>query len=207
MKIISKYIIKELIGPFFLSFSIITFGLLINVLQKRLDLLVSKGVGFDTILQLLAYSVAFTVTLTVPMSLLVATLMAYGRMSADFEIVAFSSLGINAISLIKPSLRAGAVATLLMIFFSAFVLPESNHKFAELLTNIALKNPTVDLYEGVFLNYYKGYNLFIRKLDKKTGKARDITIIEESSPTTPKTIVAEYGKIEFINNNKIFKLN
>src|SRR3972149_3766985 len=123
MKILSRYILKEHIAPFFFALGTITFLLLIDFVPKIIDLVIDKNVSVLIVLELIGFNLAWMLALSVPMSVLVATLMAFGRLSSDFEITALKSSGVNMIQLLKPILMAGALVALGMVWVNDKILP------------------------------------------------------------------------------------
>src|SRR5688572_5613822 len=89
------YILKAHIGPFFLAFSVIMFVFLLQFLMRFIDKLVGKGIDAWTIIQLITLNLAWMVVLAMPMASLVASLMAFGSLSASNEITAMKSAGVS----------------------------------------------------------------------------------------------------------------
>src|ERR1035437_7030767 len=125
MKILSKYILKELFFPFFLSMGIISFLLITNRLITLVDLVLSYGVNPLTVVKLVLYILPATFAITVPMSLLVAVLMAFGRLSQDMEITAMKAGGVSLRRLLLPLLVLGLAASFGMLAFNEYVLPRA----------------------------------------------------------------------------------
>ena len=89
MKILNKYIFKELLYPFILSLFILVFVLLTQFLVKHLDRFLGKDLPFSTIVQFLIFNSASIISLAAPMAVLIATMMTFGRLSSDNEITGF----------------------------------------------------------------------------------------------------------------------
>ncbi len=102
VKIIDRYIIKELIPPFLLGLLLFTFVLLLNRIFKLTELIVTKGVPFTEVLRLVSYIMPSFLTLTIPMSLLLGALVAFGRLSTDSELVALKATGFSLYRLMAP---------------------------------------------------------------------------------------------------------
>ncbi|MCK4573441.1 MAG: LptF/LptG family permease, partial [candidate division Zixibacteria bacterium] len=118
MKILTRYILKEHIAPFFFAFFTITFLLIIDYVPKITDHVIDKDISVWVALELIALNLAWMLALSVPMSVLVATLMAFGRLTSDFEITAIKSSGVNILRVLFPLLVAGSVLTYGMIEFN-----------------------------------------------------------------------------------------
>ena len=86
--ILVRYVLKELIGPFLAALFGITFLFVVDFLVKILDNVLSKGLPASTVLEIFALNLAWMLSLSIPMAVLVACLMAFGRLSGDHEITA-----------------------------------------------------------------------------------------------------------------------
>ena len=115
MLLISRYIIKELILPFIYSLMIIVLMLFINFFLRAIDRFLGKGLNVLTIFEYLFLNLAWIIALAVPMAVLIATLMAFGRMSEDNEINAMRASGISFTSILKPALIFGIIVCLSLI--------------------------------------------------------------------------------------------
>ena len=123
MRLISRYFIKEMILPFIFSLLMITFLLFINFLLRAIDRFLGKGIDVLTILEYLFLNLAWIIALSVPMAVLLATLMAFGRLSEDNEINAMRASGISFSTIIRAPLMFGVTIALLLVFFNNYVLP------------------------------------------------------------------------------------
>src|SRR5258708_38821472 len=101
MRILSRYILKEFLGNLFLGLLIFTFVLLLDHLFELADLLLNKGVGIWLTLKLLFLLLPSSLSLTLPMSTLLATLLTFGRLSENSEITAVRASGLSAWSYVK----------------------------------------------------------------------------------------------------------
>ena len=222
MKILNKYIIKEHIAPFFFALSVIMFILLMNFLVKYIGQIFGKGLSYITIFKLIALNLAWMLALAVPMATLVAVLMAYGRFSADNEITILKSSGISIYKIIRPSLYIGVFLTLVMIYFSDQILPESNHLAKLTFRAIKQKKPTLQLEEHVFYEMQK-YNFLVDHIVKplpdelldlsnmlgpeyrnpdQLDRLKNITIFDRSDPRKTITIIADEGYMVYSPQRK-----
>ncbi len=95
MRLLSRYFVREMLLPFFFSLLMITFILFINFLLRAIDRFLGKGLDVLTILEYLFLNLAWIIALSVPMAVLLATLMAFGRLSEDNEINALRASGVG----------------------------------------------------------------------------------------------------------------
>ncbi len=108
MRLLPRYIARELVLPFVYSLTIIVFILFINFFLRAIDRFLGKGLDLFTILEYLFLNLAWIVALAVPMAVLISTLMAFGRMSEDNEINALRSSGISYLTILRPAVLFGA---------------------------------------------------------------------------------------------------
>jgi lipopolysaccharide export system permease protein len=208
MKILDRYILKAHVGPFFFGLAVIMFVLIMDFIIEVLTSIIRKGLNAFTILQLFALNLAWMLALAIPMAVLVSTLMAFGRLSQDNEITALKSSGVSVYRLISPVLVASLIICAVMVFFNDRVLPELNHQSRLLATDIHQKRPTWNLKENVFIDEIPEYHILIKKVDPQSSDVEGITIYDEKNRRTPRTIIAERGKVEFTPDGKtlIFEL-
>ncbi len=206
MTILQKYVLREHLMPFVMGFSVVTFLLTMDFLFDYLDLLIGKGIPALIVFQLFFYGLGWMVALSIPCAVLVASLMTFGRLSQDNEMTAARAGGVNAISVMIPPLLAATVLGVLLSLFMNFVLPETNHSFANLLIDISKKRPTVEIREGVFIDDFQGYSMLISKLDDRTGKMSNVTIYDFHSGSVPTTIFAKRGVISFSDDGNTLTL-
>ena len=194
MKILTKYVLKEHVGPLVFALSALTSLLLLNYVAKELGRLVGKGLPWTVIAEFLLLSVPFTVAMTLPMAVLVSTLHAFGRMASENEITALKASGMSLQRLMVPVVGAAGVLTLLMVWFNDQVLPRANHRLTTLTGEITRKKPTFALKEQVINEVISG-RLFLRTghLVSNTNQMRDVTIYDLSDPQRRRTIRADSG--------------
>ena len=151
-----RYILREHSGPFFFTLFIFMFLFIIKFLLQYSDRLFGKGLPLLVIFEFVFVNLAWMVALTVPMSVLVATLMAFGRMSADNEIIALKSSGITIYKLITAPLIFAGIIALMMVWFNDQILPELNHRSRIMLNEVTRKKPTLSIEPGIFIKMNHG---------------------------------------------------
>jgi lipopolysaccharide export system permease protein len=197
MKILHRHILLAHIGPFFFGFFTVIFVFLLQFLTRTLDRLVGKGLELTVIIELILLQIAWMVVLAAPMGVLIACLMAFGKMTNDLEITAMRAGGISLGRLMYPVLIAGAILTVLVERFGNVVLPEANHQAKVLMLDISRKKPSFGLQENVFSNMIYGYSILARKTSETTSDIGGVTIYDYTRPQTETVITAETGKFEY----------
>ena len=197
MNIFHRYVVREHIAPFFFAFSVIMFVLILKLLLEMMELLISKGVGIVVMSQLLVYNLAWMVALVVPMSVLVACVMAFGSMGASGEIIAMKSAGISMYRIISPIVLITIVLTMGMIWFNNVVLPEANFRAGSLKRAIFQKKPLLSLKnkEGQFISEEDiPFTFRVDAIDKETEEILGVSLFKREKGQPTVAIVAEKGR-------------
>jgi lipopolysaccharide export system permease protein len=208
MKILRNYILKEFFSPLLLSLGVLTFVMvLIGNLKRIADLVINKGVDFFSVLQIFIYLTPYIVTYTLPISVLVAVLLALGRLSSDNEIIAIRSSGVSLLKLIMPLLVVSLVLSLGLVFFNDQAASYAHFAYRKTLKEMGIKNPTAAFEEGVFIDTFPRYILFIYHVDQKKNRMSNVRIYEPQGEDKPtRTIVAKAGEFISIPDKNIVKL-
>lgn len=198
MALLERHILRGLLRPFLMGVFVVTFLLTMDFLFDYLDLFLGKGIDLWTVLQLFFLGLGWMLALSIPCGVLVGVLMTYGRMAQDNEIVAIKASGISPLRAVRPALSASVFVAAGLVLFHNYVLPDMNHAFANLMLSVNQARPTAEIQEGVFINDFDGYNLFIGNLDDKTGRMEDVLIYDASRPNQPnRTILAKRGRLVY----------
>jgi len=208
MYILQRYIIRQHIGPFLFGFFIITLLWILNLLFTRLGKLLSRGLSIGVILEFFFLNLAWIIALTVPMAVLMACLMAFGRMSSDHEITAIKASGISLYRVITPVIISAIVICLVLIWFNNNVLPDSNHRLALLMRDIHKKRPTITLEPGIIYRDIPNIHLLVQNVQEEEhlSYVQGVLIYDRSDPKINKTITAKHGEILVEENSGIFRI-
>ena len=136
MFILWRYILREHIGPFIFGLSIITLFLLLNLVFRELGSIISRGLNISVIAEFILLNMAWMLALSVPMAVLIATLMAFGRLSGDGEITAMKAGGVSIVTILKPVFLASILLALFLLWFNNHVLPDANYRTKLLSSDI-----------------------------------------------------------------------
>ncbi len=175
MRILSRYIFKEQVYPFITGFIFFTFILILNKLFVLADLIINKDVDIIIVLKLFLLMLPATVSLTIPMSVLISAIMAISRLSSDFEIVALRSNGVSSLKIIKPIAVSGAVIFIFMLIFYETLLVYSNKNYNKIFIEILKSSPAAVLEEGIFTDL-GNKTIWIEKINAKTGELKNVMI-------------------------------
>ena len=192
MKILTRYILSEFIKSFIVSILIIYAILLIQVMIKLLDKFLGKGFDFLFLIELLFYNTAWILSMAVPMGILVASILTYGKLSSNNEIVGFNASGIKPFNIMKPSLIVSIVVCAFMIYFNCNILPNMNHKSRNLNRELIKKRPDVEFEENIYSDIIPNHIIKFDKRDKKNKKKfYDVNIYQMANNNLKRSIVAD----------------
>jgi lipopolysaccharide export system permease protein len=181
-----------------LGFGVVTGTLQVDLLVDYLDLWIQRGVPLWAVGQLFLFGLGWMAALSVPCGVLVASLVTFGRMSQDLEIVAVKSSGINLFRIFLPPLLAAAGLSAGLAVFNILVLPEMNHSYANLLADIGRKRPTVRLRPGIFNDDFPGFRLLVDSLDARQNRMIGVSLLQFERPgSAPTVIVARRGHLGY----------
>jgi lipopolysaccharide export system permease protein len=171
-------------------------------MMKFADRLIGKGLNTWVIIQLVSYNLAWMVVLVVPMSVLVATLMAFGNMSQNNEVAIMKASGISLYKMMMPPFFASILIAFFLIYFNNNIYPDANHAARILMEDISRKKPTLSLVPGVFSQEVPNYSILVRDIDQTNNELKQVTIYDYSSWPKMNIVTAEQGKIYFSSDQK-----
>jgi len=201
-----RYIIRELILPFIYSLAIIIFIFMMQLAVQLLSKILYKGLDLGTILELFLVNTAWMVVLAVPMAVLGSTLMTFGRMSADSEILAIKASGQNLLYLMTPVFSAAVILTVCLVFFHNLVLPDANHRSANLMSDISRKKPAALIEPNILIKDFENYSILVNDVVTSTGALRGIKIFSDIPGEEASTTVADSGAIQLTKDEAYLQL-
>ncbi|MCK5087543.1 MAG: LptF/LptG family permease, partial [Melioribacteraceae bacterium] len=204
MKILKNYIFKEWFAILFLALIVISFVLIIGNLVKFAELVIGKGVTLEHVLGLFLSLMPSLLIFSIPISILTATLLSFGRLSSDNEITAMRSSGISLYSIVVAICSIGLMFSLLCLYFNDSLIPKAHYTMRTILHEIGVKKPTTYLEEKTFIKAFKGHIIFIYKISNDTLEDIRIYQPQENKPT--RTIIAKTGSFIPIPEKGILKL-
>lgn len=193
MKLLTRYVIREHAGPLVFALSALTSLLMLQYVARQLANLAGKGLPWAAIGKFFVLSLPFTVAMTLPMAVLVATLYAFGRMAAEHEITAFKASGVRVRSLMAPVLVCAFLLSLFMVWFNDQLLPRTNHELRILNSDIARTKPTLALKEQVMNPITDQFFMRVARVDARTNRMYDVTIYDLRKGPERQTIYADSG--------------
>jgi len=190
-------IIRSFVGPFIVTFFVTLFVLVMQFFWLYMDELIGKGLGMWMIIQLLLYMSATLVPLALPLGILLASIMTFGNMGENFELVAIKASGISLLRFMRPLLLLITGIGGLAFLFNNNVIPVANLKALSLLYDLRNSKPTFNIRAGQFNNDIKGYSIRVGSKDKDGRTIYDIIIYNESAGKGNENVVlAKKGEMK-----------
>ncbi len=177
MNTLQRYILRQIVVTFVLSVLIFSIVLLAgNAIKRLLDLLSTRSVPAWPVLSQMVYLLPFVLTFSLPMGIMTACLLVFGRLSADNEISAMRACGMSFWQLIAPVLLVAFLMSLVCLEFNLQESPPLKLAFKQNLVRLGLEHPTAQLQEGRFNDEFPGYLIYVRRV--KGNHIRDVTIYQ-----------------------------
>jgi len=197
MRILRNYILKEMFPPLVFSLIIIIFAFLVGNIVKLADYVIRKGVEIVYVCKLFLYLIPNLLSYAIPMGVLTATLLSFGRLSSDNEITAMRATGINLYRISMPAIVLGLFLSILSVPLNDKIVPVSHYKVRMLIKEVGLRHPAAYLEAGTFIKGFEDYILFIYdiKYYKEKTIFKNIRIYQPQKDGPTRTIIAKSGEL------------
>jgi lipopolysaccharide export system permease protein len=157
------------------------FVLLMLFLFKYIDDLIGKGFKWYVILQLMWYASATNVAMALPLSMLLSSIMTFGSLGENYELVAIKAAGISLQKAMTPLFVFVSILSICAFLFSDYMLPVANLKFGSLLYDVRNQKGAFLITEGVFNNSLPGYSIRVQKKDPDERTLHNVIIYDHGS--------------------------
>jgi lipopolysaccharide export system permease protein len=205
LKTLHNYLTRQILASLVLTVSVFSFVLLlVNVLKELLPLLLNGHVTFWIVAEAVGLLIPFVWVFALPMGMLTATLLIFGRFSADQELTAVRASGISLISLVSPILLLSLAFCVLSALVNLELGPRARITYTSMLENVRVEFARIHLPEGRFIKF-PGFIFCVGKNDK--GLLRNVVAFELKGETNVEyTVQAQRGKLEVDETNKVLNL-
>ena len=193
--VLDRYIARELVSPFAFGCALLTFFLVIDRIYHLTDLVITKGVPFYLVMQLLVIMLPSFLAHTLPMALLVAVLLAGGRLASDLEIVAFKAAGVSALRLFRPVMVASLLVTGVTAGLTLIVNPAANAEFQRQLFRILQARAASGLQERIFNSTFGDLTIYVEDVSASQVALRGLLVSDERDPTLSRIISSREGRL------------
>lgn len=193
MKIFTRYVLLQFLSHVIISLMLFIFVLLLDRLFLIVNLIINKGLSIFSALSLIMYSLPTLIVISMPMGILSAGIITFGKMASDGEVTVLRTSGNTLSPMVSPVIIITLFLSLFMIPFNYNLAPLSQYKFRKEFFRIALKNPALRLEESTLIEI-KPYTLLCLKIDHKKNYLQEVIIYKDSINNEPAfTITAKEG--------------
>src|SRR5688572_4218278 len=194
MKLIDRYLIREILPPFAIALLVFTFILIIPFILDLAEQLIAKGVAAPTVLRLAATLLPQALGLTIPMAFLIAILVALGRLSGDREIVVLMACGVSPYRLLRPVLLLGVLCAAATAWVMFDLIPNENQNYREITLRIVADRAEGQVRPREFFEDFPDTVLYVREIPAGGGW-QDVFAANTKNVAQPIVFVAKRGRM------------
>lgn len=170
--------------------------------------LVGKGLDLSVLGEMLFYASFGVLPYAFPLAMLLASIMTFGSLGENYELVAMKSAGISLFRIMRPLIVIAALISALAFYVSNNILPKTNLKFTTLMVSVKQQRPELVLQEGVFTNEIDGYSIKVGQKNKKTNVLYNLLIYDHTQNKTNESVtVADSGFLKITEDKQYMVLN
>ena len=193
--IINRYIFGEMILPFIISTIFFTFMFLMTRILEVTDMIINYGVNIWNVLKILMFSMPFFLQFVIPMSVMMAVLLTFLKMSSDNEIVALKAGGVSIYQLLPSVLLFALIGLFLTGATAIYGLPIGRVAIKQIVYDVAVNHSEIGLKPRTFNDTFEGVMLYVNEVNPSLRTLRDIFIEDKRSPDVVSTVVAPKGRL------------
>lgn len=203
IKRLDIFLLKSFGSLFLGTFFICLFIFMLQFLWRHVDELVGKGLELTVLAQFFYYSALTLVPASLPLAILLAALITFGNFGERYELLAMKAAGISLLKIMRPLIVFVFMLSCVSFLFQNVIGPEVQAKLYTLIYSLRQKSPELDIPEGVFYDEIDGYNLYVKKKDRKTGMLYNVTIYDLANGfENARVISADSGRLEMTADKK-----
>jgi LPS export ABC transporter permease LptF/LPS export ABC transporter permease LptG len=195
MRILDRYVIREVVWPFVIGLLVFTFMLIIPFLIEYAESFISKGVPVWVVVQAMGTLVPGVLALTIPMSLLLGLLVGFGRLSSDSEFVAMQACGVSLARLMQPVGLLSLVAWGATSYILIVAVPDANQRFREITFGVVAARAEGEVRPRVFFEDFPDVVLYVREVSATGRGWSDVFMADTRPGQTPTVYLARHGRV------------
>jgi len=205
--IINRYLFKEMLLPFSINLFFFTFIFLMRTILDITNLIVNYKMSVSLVLLMLIYSLPFFFQYVIPMSVMMAVLLTFLRLSSDNEIVALKAGGVSIYRFLPPVFLFCLMGCLLTAFMTIYGMPLGKVSLKKLMIQAAESSIDAGIKEGRFNDNFNGAMLYVNKVDIKNKEMVDIFVEDQRVEGVVSTIIAPRGRVFNEPGGHVFHFN
>ena len=206
MRILDRYVIREIIPPFLIALLVFTFILIIPFIIELAEQMIAKGVPWATLLQLMGTLLPGVAALTIPMALLIGILVAMGRLSADREVVVMMACGVSPYRLLQPVLFLGVICWGVASWVMLEAMPNANQTFREISNQIVMDRAEGEVRPRVFFEDFPNLVLYVNEVPIGGTGWNDVLAADSRDPAQQVIFLAKRGRMVIDRNARTIQM-
>lgn len=204
MRTLNSYITRDFLVTFGITLGVVTGVMCLGVLKQAIDV-ASRGISIGIVLQVFGLNLPFMLTFTIPFSLLVASLLVFGRLSFDGEITALKACGVSLWQAIAPVLCIAVAMSVLCLLINSAIAPRCRWEYRSMLARAGGIDPVALLEPGSFIRDFPGLQIYISS--REGNRINDVIVFQSGTNGLNQQIKAEYGIVRTDPTNAVMHIN
>jgi len=194
MRIIDRYVIREVLLPFVIALLVFTFILIVPSMMQYAEAFIAKGVPTTVVLRAMATLLPSSLALSIPSALLIALLIAFGRLSADREFVAMQACGVSVARLLWPVGILSIVGWASTFYVMIVALPDANQAFRQIAFNVLAERAEGEVKPRIFFTEFPDLIIYVRDIPPEGGW-NDV-FMADNTPGRPQAVyLVKHGRV------------
>jgi len=198
MRILTRYILKEVLSHSLLGLLIFTFVIYIPYISRLLELVARHDIALSSVITLFLAPVPGILVLTVPMSVLVGTLIGLSRMAADGEVIAARAAGIALGQFVRPVIIFAVLGWGVTSLMSLYLAPQAGLKLNRMEAHLKTSQAPYEIQPRVFIEQFPNFLIYLEDVSGSHYRWKGVFIVDSSQRDWPKVTLAESGIL--VNN-------
>jgi lipopolysaccharide export system permease protein len=206
LRLVDRYVIREIIAPFTLALVVFTFLLQIAPLGDIAEKLIAKGVSGPVVAEVMVTLLPQALAITIPMAFLLGLLVAFGRLSGDREWGALQACGVSTYRLLRPAFALGTIACAATLWVMIWAVPWGNQTFREITYSVLQARAEGEVKPRVFFDDFPNFVLYAGDVVPSRPGWTDVFVAETSRGDQPVIYVADHGRLRSIDRSGTVEL-
>ncbi len=197
IKTLDLFILKKFALVFTGAFFIVLFVFMMQFTWRYVDELIGKGLSLEILAQFFWYMSITLVATSLPLAILLASLIAFGNMGEQLELLAMKAAGVPLIRIMRPLIIVVVVLSGTSFYFQNYIGPWAHVKLQTLLISMKQTSPAVEIPEGVFYSGVPNVNLYVQEKNAETGMLYQVIIYKtDRGFDRAQIVLADSGRME-----------
>ena len=203
IRVFNRYLLGDFLKSFVITLAVLTFVMYVGAVVQAIDYM-SRGISGLLIMKIFALNIPFTLSFVIPMSVLTAVLLHFGRLSADGEITAMKSCGVSLWQVAAPFVFCSILLSGICLYLNAVMAPHSHFARRQMLRDLGEEDPLALLDEGRFVNDFPGVKVYIGK--KSDQRLEDIILYQFDEKGARAEVRAKTGTVDFNPETRVMEI-